>query len=76
MLKGNDEFVMIDNQKVVYERALAFARNTKQEKKKVLIVDGGPGTGKSVIAINLLANLTKLGLFGQYVTKFGSEISV
>ncbi len=69
MLKGNDEFVMIDNQKVVYERALAFARNTKQEKKKVLIVDGGPGTGKSVIAINLLANLTKLGLFGQYVTK-------
>jgi uncharacterized protein len=69
MLQGSDEFVMIDAQKVIYEKALAFARNADEEKKKVLIVDGGPGTGKSVIAINLLANLTKLGLFGQYVTK-------
>jgi DUF2075 family protein len=68
MLQGNDEFVMIDAQKVVYERAMTFARSPAS-KKKVLIVDGGPGTGKSVIAINLLSNLTKLGLFGQYVTK-------
>src|SRR5205085_7864442 len=30
---------------------------------------GGPGTGKSVIAINLLVQLSKLGLVGKYVSK-------
>ena len=69
MLKGNQEFVLIDNQKVVYETALDLAKTSNTEKKNVLIVHGGPGTGKSVIAINLLVKLTKLGLISQYVTK-------
>jgi DUF2075 family protein len=69
MLRGNQEFVMIDSQKLVYERALSFASSANEEKKKVLLVQGGPGTGKSVIAINLLANLTKAGKMAQYVTK-------
>jgi len=33
------------------------------------MVEGGPGTGKSVVAINLLVAITKLGLNTQYVTK-------
>ena len=69
MLKGNDEFVMIDDQKVVYENAISLAKKATKENKKVLIVEGGPGTGKSVVAINLLVHLTKLGLLSQYVTK-------
>jgi len=69
MLKGNDEFVMIDDQKVVYENAVSLAKRASKTKKKVLIVEGGPGTGKSVVAINLLVYLTKLGLLSQYVTK-------
>jgi len=69
MLKGNQEFLMIDDQKVVYETALALAKKSSLTNKNVLIVEGGPGTGKSVVAINLLVNLTKLGLFSQYVTK-------
>lgn len=69
MLKGNQEFLMIDDQKVVYETALALAKKSSITNKNVLIVEGGPGTGKSVVAINLLVNLTKLGLFSQYVTK-------
>lgn len=32
-------------------------------------MEGGPGTGKSVIAINLLAELTQKGFVSQYVTK-------
>ena len=32
-------------------------------------MEGGPGTGKSVIAINLLVELNKIGLLTQYVTK-------
>lgn len=58
MLNGNSEFVMLDGQKVVYETALALARKTQADHiKRVYIVEGGPGTGKSVIAINLLAEL-------------------
>ncbi len=38
-------------------------------KKRTIIVKGGPGTGKSVIAINVLAELTQKGQFVQYVSK-------
>lgn len=69
MLKGNDEFVMIDDQKVVYENALALAKHSSEKNKNVLIVEGGPGTGKSVVAINLLVALTKKGLLAQFVSK-------
>lgn len=69
MLKGNSEFVMIDDQKVVYETAMAMAKRAGDNNKQVLIVEGGPGTGKSVVAVNLLVSLTKLGLLTQYVTK-------
>lgn len=69
MLKGSQEFVMIDEQKVAFETALSLARKSSEENKNVLIVRGGPGTGKSVVAINLLVALTKLGLVAQYVTK-------
>lgn len=69
MLKGNDEFVMIDEQKIIYETAVALAKQSSNSQKHVLIIEGGPGTGKSVVAINLLVSLTKLGLIAQYVTK-------
>ncbi len=69
MLKGNQEFVMIDDQKVVYENAVALACKAGAKKKQVLIVQGGPGTGKSVVAINLLVALTKKGLLSKYVSK-------
>jgi hypothetical protein len=69
MLKGNKEFIMIDDQKLVYESALALTEKATANKKKVLIVKGGPGTGKSVVAINLLVEITKRGLLTQYVSK-------
>jgi uncharacterized protein len=69
MLKGNQEFVMIDDQKVVYETALSLAKKSSDSNKHVLIVEGGPGTGKSVVAINLLVELTKTGLLTHYVSK-------
>ena len=70
MIKGNSEFIMIDEQKTVYEQALKMAKASKKDGlKRVLIVEGGPGTGKSVLAINLLVELTRLGLVVQYVSK-------
>ncbi|GEL07070.1 DUF2075 domain-containing protein [Salisediminibacterium halotolerans] len=70
MLKGNREFVMIDEQKVVFESALQLANQALRTKtKEVLVIEGGPGTGKSVLAINLLVEMTNRGLVSQYVTK-------
>jgi DUF2075 family protein len=69
MLKGNQEFIMIDDQKIVFETALSLAKKSSINNKNVLIVDGGPGTGKSVVAVNLLVELTKMGLNSRYVTK-------
>ncbi len=69
MLRGNKEFTMIDDQKVVYETALQLALESHEKNKNVLIVEGGPGTGKSVVAINLLVELNRRGKMTQYVTK-------
>ncbi|MEQ1858127.1 MAG: DUF2075 domain-containing protein, partial [Longimicrobiales bacterium] len=69
LLQGKREFTMIDEQKVVYERALHLARTTPTGEKRVLIVHGGPGTGKSVVAVNLLVAITQGRELVQYVTK-------
>lgn len=69
MMKGNIEFVLIDDQKLVYETGLDLAGRSKDAEKNVLIVEGGPGTGKSVVAINLLVTCIKKKLNAHYVTK-------
>jgi len=70
MLEGNEEFVMIDDQKVVFEDIKALAQKSKEDgQKRVYIVNGGPGTGKSVVAVNLLVELTNKEQFCQYVSK-------
>lgn len=70
MMEGNQEFIMIDDQKVVYERILQLSEQCQKDfKKRTIIIQGGPGTGKSVIAVNLLAELTKRDQFVQYVSK-------
>jgi hypothetical protein len=69
MLKGNSEFIMIDDQKLVYEKAMKLAAISSDKNKNVLIVHGGPGTGKSVVAINLLVRLIEKQMNTQYVSK-------
>ena len=70
MINGNKEFVMIDEQKVAYEEILRLSLQSQNDyKKRTVIVQGGPGTGKTVIAVNLLAELTKRDQLAQYVSK-------
>jgi hypothetical protein len=69
MIQGNTEFLMIDDQKLVYETALDLTAQTASKGKQVLIVEGGPGTGKSVVAVNLLVEFTNRGKVAQYVSK-------
>ncbi len=70
VLNGNKEFVLIDDQKVINEEALRLGKKACLENEKnVLIVEGGPGTGKSVLAINLLNEFLNYSLNSFYVTK-------
>ena len=67
--KGNKEFFLIDDQKVIYEEILEAIRNRQKDQKTVFIVKGGPGTGKSVIAINLVGQIIRDGYNACYVSK-------
>lgn len=70
LLKGNKVFTMIDEQQVAYATIKKLVENSLDSNQKhTVIVQGGPGTGKSVIAINLLSLLINKGLNVQYITK-------
>ena len=60
---------MIDDQKVVYETALELTARANGGGKEVLLVEGGPGTGKSVVAIKMLVELTKRQFVTHYVSR-------
>ena len=68
MLKGREEFVLLDEQKTVLESIISSATKAHVETKQVMIIKGGPGTGKSVIAINALSRLSALQMNARYVT--------
>jgi uncharacterized protein len=69
MLRGNEEFVLIDEQKTAFETIRDRVKSVLPGERLVLIIKGGPGTGKSVIAVNALVDLLKSGLNVRYVTK-------
>ncbi len=68
MLKGHEEFVLLDEQKTVLEKIIMATNDSLTGKKRVIVINGGPGTGKSVISINALARLTGQRLNARYVT--------
>jgi uncharacterized protein len=69
MVKGQTEFILLDEQLVVFNSVLEAARESFHATKKgVMLVKGGPGTGKSVIALNLVGELSKQGYNTQHAT--------
>ena len=60
MIAGERTYVLLDDQRVAYQKILAAARQAgKGRKRTVILVNGGPGTGKSVIALHVMADLLK-----------------
>jgi len=70
MIRAQREFILIDEQLIVYDQVMAAAREAARNHgdKTVIMIQGGPGTGKSVIAINLLAGLAAEGLNSLHAT--------
>lgn len=68
-IRERPPWILLDEQLVVFEKILAAARSSlSRPKKQAIIIRGGPGTGKSVIAINLLAELLKRSVTAHYAT--------
>jgi uncharacterized protein len=69
VIKGIPEYILLDEQQIVYDKVFSYTKTGFHDKQKtVIIIKGGPGTGKSVIAINLMADLMREGYNAQYAT--------
>lgn len=70
LMKGKKEFILLDEQAVAYDMCIETMKQClKDMKKRTIIIQGGPGTGKSVLAINLLKDFIVKNLNASYVTK-------
>ncbi|WP_433112531.1 DNA/RNA helicase domain-containing protein [Micromonospora sp. CA-246542] len=59
-LKDRSHFTLLDEQRVAYELVLhAVERARSADRKSVVVVAGGPGSGKSVIALSVLGELAR-----------------
>jgi len=68
-IKEKSEYILLDEQLIVYDKVFSLVKKElKKNKKSVVIIRGGPGTGKSVIAINLMADLLRAGYDTNYAT--------
>lgn len=69
IIKGMPEYILLDEQLIAYDRVIACAKKGFHDKqKRAILIKGGPGTGKSVIAINLMADLLLKGYNAHYAT--------
>jgi uncharacterized protein len=69
MIEGQQVFTLLDEQLVVFESVLAAARKAVHRAgKTVILARGGPGTGKSVVALHLVGQLSKLGYDTHHAT--------
>lgn len=52
-------FTLIDEQKTAYETIMRAVRRGTKKQKRCVIISGGPGTGKSVVAVTALVNILR-----------------
>jgi hypothetical protein len=61
-VREREQFLLLDEQQVAYRTVLNAVRRAKHsDHKEVVVVTGGPGTGKSVIALSVLGELYRRG---------------
>lgn len=76
MLEGDksQSFSLLEDQIVAKNVIFDYIRDSSSDKKSIILVKGGPGTGKTVIALNILADLASRGINVRYSTKSASLI--
>jgi len=69
VIQDKPEYTLLDEQLIAFDTVMTAARRGVHDRRKqVIIVKGGPGTGKSVLAINLLSRLLAEHYSTHYVT--------
>lgn len=69
VINGKSRYVLLDEQVVAYDKVRVLAKKGLHDRRKTaIIIKGGPGTGKSVIAIKLMADLLLSGYNAHYAT--------
>ncbi len=69
VIRNEPTFVLLDEQLVAYNAILDAVGDAGQNQQNVVfLIEGGPGTGKSVIALNLVAELAERGLSTLHLT--------
>ena len=62
-LRTREQFVLIDEQRIAFDLVLHEVEKARRgDHKSVVIVSGGPGSGKSVIALSLMGELGRRGV--------------
>ena len=72
VVSGNKAFDLVGAQQDAYLTVLDKIAQARQGGKHLVVVTGGPGTGKSVIALRLLAAIPRYGITARYVTPSGT----
>ena len=68
-ITANPQFTLLDEQQVAYQVVLRAVEHAKRaDAKEAVVITGGPGTGKSVIAVALLGELAKRGYSVSHAT--------
>src|SRR2546425_6741020 len=68
-IRQHAPWVLLDEQMVVYQRIRhAVRKGLEDQRRRVIIVKGGPGTGKSVLAVNLVADFLRADINAQHAT--------
>jgi Uncharacterized conserved protein (DUF2075) len=68
-IKDREQFVLLDEQRLAYEIVLhAVQKARRSDAKEVVVITGGPGSGKSVIALSLLGELSRQGYTALHAT--------
>ncbi|MGW1193559.1 DUF2075 domain-containing protein [Streptomyces sp. NPDC002559] len=68
-VREREQFVLLDEQQVAYRKVLNAVRKAQRsDHKEVVVITGGPGTGKSVIALSLLGELYRRGIPALHAT--------
>jgi len=61
-VQRREQFVLLDEQQVAYSTVMrAVEKSYRANTKEVIVVSGGPGSGKSVIALSLMGELSRRG---------------
>ncbi|MFD9082015.1 DNA/RNA helicase domain-containing protein [Streptomyces erythrochromogenes] len=68
-VRDREQFVLLDEQRIAYETVMAAVRKARRaNRKQVVVVTGGPGSGKSVIALSVLGDLYRRGVPALHAT--------